>query len=72
MKNNPKCWVTCRDCAHRELVMRSVFDRRNNPKCTDCGGYVDPSNEAKKDLVKGMDARRDQIAKMDNGPLSRI
>lgn len=50
---NPQCWVQCLDCNHRELVRRSVIDRRSQPRCGYCGGPVEVSDRAWSDLRRG-------------------
>jgi len=60
MPANPKCWVRCLDCGHRALIRRSWLERRSRVRCPRCGGPVEPSNDARKALVTGMDRKRIQ------------
>lgn len=59
MPANPKCWVKCLDCSHRELIRRSHLERRTRVRCSRCGGPVEPSEAARRDLTAGMDRARE-------------
>ena len=56
--NNPNCWLHCLDCGHRQMERRSVVGRHTRLRCSMCGGPLELSMEAHKDLVRGMDKRR--------------
>lgn len=65
MPANPKCWVRCLDCGHREMIRRSWLERRSRVRCGRCGGPVEPSLDARRALVRGMDlarARKEQAS----------
>ena len=59
MAANPKCWTKCRSCGSRDLVRRSVFDRRTLPRCKICGDLIDPSYDARSDLADGREMRKE-------------
>ena len=63
MWSNPRCWMICADCGERELMMRSMLDRRCRVRCRACGGPIEPSVKAANDLVKGMDRLREHPEK---------
>jgi ribosomal protein S27E len=58
MPSNPKCWVRCRDCGHREMIRRSCFERAARPRCCRCGGPVEASKSARASMTRGMDYSR--------------
>jgi acetyl-CoA carboxylase beta subunit len=49
--NKRKCWATCEDCKHREMLFRHEFERRFYPRCSHCGGWLRISDNAWKDAV---------------------
>jgi len=57
---NPTCWVSCLDCGYKKLIRRSQLERRSKVRCLRCGGPVEPSKAAYKDLIIGMDKAREQ------------
>ena len=58
MAANPRCWVHCIDCKHREMIPRAWLDRRSRPRYARCGGSLEPSDEARRALVLGTDLLR--------------
>lgn len=58
MPANPRCWVRCLDCSHRTMIPRSWLDRRTRPRCVRCGGPIEPSEDARRALVRGTDLAR--------------
>ena len=55
---NPKCVVACLRCGSKRLIRRSALDRRTSVRCLECGGPVEASKTARKNLVLGTDRRR--------------
>ena len=60
MPANPRCWVRCLACGHREMIRRSWLDRASRPRCSRCGGPIEPSPDARAALARGMDRARAQ------------
>jgi hypothetical protein len=58
MAANPRCWVHCVECHHRDMIPRAWLDRRSRPRCARCGGNVEPSEAARRALVRGADLAR--------------
>lgn len=63
MAANPKCWMKCEDCEHREILRRSAIERRTRPRCAMCGGLLRMSEASYNDVIAGMDARRQKEEK---------
>jgi len=53
------CWAKCPDCGGKEKVRRVVFERRNRPRCGGCGGFLQPSEDAKGVMAGARETRRD-------------
>jgi len=58
MPANPRCWMRCGDCGHRQLERRSCVERRSRPRCAICGGFLYPSQAASEALKLGVERRR--------------
>lgn len=63
MPINPKCWVKCLRCEHREMIRRSWLERAAGVRCARCGGPVEASQDARKALTKGMDRKKEDDLK---------
>jgi hypothetical protein len=63
MANNPCCFAKCLDCGARTKVRRSVFQRATRARCAKCGGPIDPSSEAAKDMARGVSAKQQADAR---------
>ena len=53
MANNPRCWVVCLECGHRDMIRRPQLMRASRVRCQHCGGMVEPSAEAAAALANG-------------------
>jgi|JI10StandDraft_1071094.scaffolds.fasta_scaffold05333_45 hydrogenase maturation factor HypF (carbamoyltransferase family) len=56
---NPDAMSMCRDCGRQTSMPRAAYFRASAPRCPDCGGWLDLSESARKDLAKARDARID-------------
>lgn len=54
MAHNPKCFVTCLDCGNQNRIPRSALDRAARVRCSRCGGPVELSRSASRDLAIGV------------------
>lgn len=59
MAYNPKCWMRCVECGHRQMERRTAVGRRTIPHCVSCGGMLEISKDAGADLASGVGRLRE-------------
>ena len=54
-----ECIGVCRNCGNRQVEKKSAFSRKTVPRCSECGGILDASDNAKSRMTGTRDNRKD-------------